>query len=378
MPSHTVKFFSSQHPGLASMSVAAGSLITVLDACLVNGFGTQTLTTLSVSSGIMTGTKTAHGYVTDQIIATSGANESQLNTEWRITSVTADTFSATATGISNVTGTGTITAKVAPAGWSKPFSGTNLAAYKSVASGATGCVLRVDDTGASTARVVGYETMSDINTGVGPFPTAAQVSGGGYWRKSGSTGLVWFLLATDKAFYFFNEVRSDALLNHSIKFFGDFSSERLADAYACALQADAVDTLDTAYIWSQIGTTGFTSVNYSHLYVPRSFTQLGSGIELVTNHCGGQASGVPASVVPYPSGASNGVVLLPISAREATSYTYRCLAWPGVYGTPQASPVTPLDVLRGVGSDGKDLLAVAPRFGGNGTGRLFIDLTGPW
>jgi hypothetical protein len=33
-------------------------------------------------------------------------------------------------------------------------------------------------------RASGYESMSDVNTGTGPFPTAAQVAGGGYWEKS--------------------------------------------------------------------------------------------------------------------------------------------------------------------------------------------------
>lgn len=65
----------------------------------------------------------------------------------------------------------------AAVGWTKAFSGTNMAAYKQSA-GSNQLYLRVDDTNATDARVVGYETMSDVNTGTGPFPTATQQSGG--------------------------------------------------------------------------------------------------------------------------------------------------------------------------------------------------------
>lgn len=379
MPSHPVKFFSSQHTGLSSMAVAAGSLISVLDACLINGFNLQTLTSLAIANNVLTGTKNAHGYVVDQVLIVAGANEAALNTEWRITSVTTNAFTAAATGMANVTGTGTITAKVAPAGWSKPFSGTNLAAYKSVASGAMGCLLRVDDTGANVARVVGYEAMTDINTGTGDFPTAAMMAGGAYWTKTNLATLKWMLIATDKAFYMLVEPRSDMLGCYSLRFFGDFPSERNADTYACALEAHTASELTSlSGLWSEFGRTGFTSGIFHRIYMPRSFNQVGSAIEAVANHSGGQDSGLTASVVPYPSGASNGIVLLPVTVREKVSYTYRCLAWPGIYATPQPKPLNHGDVLRGVGSAGHDYIALQVGMNNNDAGRVFIDMTGPW
>ena len=50
------------------------------------------------------------------------------------------------------------------AGWTKAFSGTNLAAYRQGAGSM--CYLRVDDgTGSFKVKMRGYESMTDIDTG---------------------------------------------------------------------------------------------------------------------------------------------------------------------------------------------------------------------
>jgi hypothetical protein len=93
------------------------------------------------------------------------------------------------------------------AGWTKAFSGTNLAAYKM--GGSIGHYLRVDDSGpgssgAQEARLRGFVTMSDVNTGTGPFPTVAQLSAGVIVRKSSipdSTARTWLIVADNKTLY---------------------------------------------------------------------------------------------------------------------------------------------------------------------------------
>jgi hypothetical protein len=94
----------------------------------------------------------------------------------------------------------------AAAGWTKEYTGTNLAAYRMGSGGsAVRMYLRVDDTGTTSARVRGFVSMTDVNTGVEPFPTDAQISGGGYaWKSTSadSTARPWVLIATPTAFYF--------------------------------------------------------------------------------------------------------------------------------------------------------------------------------
>jgi hypothetical protein len=93
------------------------------------------------------------------------------------------------------------------AGWTKAFSGTNLAAYKM--GGSIGHYLRVDDSGPGAggpieARVRGFVTMSDVNTGTGPFPTVSQKTNGLFVRKSAtsdSTPRPWLVVADNKTFY---------------------------------------------------------------------------------------------------------------------------------------------------------------------------------
>src|SRR5574338_427743 len=141
-----VKYFHGQMTGAPVLSGTAGSRIAVLDACLINGFEVN------------------------QVVLVAGATggAAALNGEWCVTAVSSTWIQFACPGIGDQTATGTITVKAAPSGsWSKVFSGTNKAAYKSTDPAATGCLLRVDDTSAQYAVVRGYETMTDVDTGSG-------------------------------------------------------------------------------------------------------------------------------------------------------------------------------------------------------------------
>src|SRR5574337_1832659 len=202
----TVVYFHSAMTGAPSLAGQAGTLIAVLDACLVNGFGAGTVDAVVISGGVATVTRSAgHSFEVGTVALISGATVSggSINGRQRVLAVTSSTWTFDATGLADQSATGTITAKLAPAGWTKPFSGTNLAAYKGDVTG-TGCLLRVDDTGGTVGRVVGYESMTDVNTGSGPFPTSTQISGGGSLGKSSTadaTARPWMIFADDRTFY---------------------------------------------------------------------------------------------------------------------------------------------------------------------------------
>lgn len=96
------------------------------------------------------------------------------------------------------------------AGWTKPFTGTNKAAFRnSVAAGGTGMYLRVEDAAAGTggareALCRAYATMSDVDTGTAETPTVAQLAASIVWRKSNTadaTARPWVLVADDLTFY---------------------------------------------------------------------------------------------------------------------------------------------------------------------------------
>ena len=148
----SVKYFDNTMSGAPALPSSAGSLITLLDACLVNGFDQVTLNSLVVADNVATGTVNPnHNFTmtgnTGPVILIAGATPSELNGEWRIASIPGSTtFTFITSGITNQTATGTITAKRAAAGWTKALSGTNKAAYSRTAFGVTSMLLRVDDT----------------------------------------------------------------------------------------------------------------------------------------------------------------------------------------------------------------------------------------
>jgi hypothetical protein len=236
---HKTRFFTSDMANAPVMTTGAGGIIAVLDGCLLNGFNTKTLSSLSVTSGIATATvSSGHGYSLHSVIDISGASISALNDTHRILSVPdANTFTFDATGVSNGTATGTITAIMSvPTGWTKAFSGTNKAAYKSTTS-ASGFYFRVDDSGAynnangQPAR--GYESMTDIDTGTAPFPTTAQQANFNWRRSTDASGdRLWALVADDQFFYLFVRIAAINTAN-TVMLFGDINSFDVLDAFAC-------------------------------------------------------------------------------------------------------------------------------------------------
>jgi hypothetical protein len=125
-------------------------------------------------------------------------------------------------GVVGSSGAG-ITIKQAGAGWSKPFSASTKAVFRPPAGNRR--YLRVVNAAGVNAQARGYEDMTDVDTGTGPFPTTGQdatcnvMYNVGYSSVSGAP---WFLIATDKWVIF---SLADAISpNYSVGqvFFGDF------------------------------------------------------------------------------------------------------------------------------------------------------------
>jgi len=381
-----VKFYNSTMAGAPILNGTAGSLIAVLDACLINGFNLVSLDSLVVAGGVLTGTKAGHGFVVDQVIATS-ASEPELIGEWTVRSITSSTFTADATGVSNVSGSGALSAKAAPAGWQKLYSGINKAVYKSNDPTNNGCVLRVDDTGTTAARIVGYETMSDVDTGSGPFPSAAQISGGGHWQKSyqaNTTARGWDIFADTLRFIYAGQPSLNAYADFA-HFFGQYASEKSGDGYGTLLSATATD-FSQAYAQTFIGNLGGAS--NAGGWSPRSFTQLGSSVPMtiasfMTYATSGVFSGSDNINLPdYPSPLSGGLLISkPVVVEGVAQGGFvRSLSLPGVYHSPQKlMAFSHRDKVSNIAALPNRTLMMVSAAGNSGyRGRILIDLTGPW
>lgn len=395
-PSTSVKYFHSAMPGAPVLNGTAGTLLAVLDACLVNGFGTKTADTLVVASGIATMTISSGvgALEADAVALIAGASPAGLNGEKRILTSTATAITFDATGIADQTATGTITAKLASAGWEKPFSGTNLAAYRSPDVTGTRFYLRVDDTAAQNGRVVGYESMSDINTGNYAFPTAAQMSGGLYWPKANSTASTargWTLIADSKGLWLHLHTPATGTLgvNGWIGGFGDFTSLKSGDAYSCLITGTTTDVSASNVAQStSISHVYASSLTVQGCYAARAYSGLGSAAGLVRraeSYSGSDGhSGTITSLASYPNGPDNSLILSRIAVLETTPHLRGTLR--GVLYSPQpsASAFNWLDKVAGQGSyAGRKLLAIkgdgAPANTNVGSNAgTFFDIYGPW
>lgn len=388
----TVKYFHSAMSGAPTLNGVAGSLIAVLDACLVNGFGLKTADSVTVSGGIATATfSTGHSFEPDVIALVSGATPSGLNGEKRVLTTSTNTITFDASGITDQTASGTITVKLAPAGWAKPFSGTNLAAYRSNDVTGTRMFLRVDDTGTTNARVVGYESMSDVDTGVRAFPLAVQLAGGGYWPKANAanaTARAWTVIADSRGFWLHtHSAGSNPGMAGCVWGFGDFSSYKAGDPYACALFASYLDVAASSTNNQGGAVENASPSGTAGPYAPRSFTGLGGSAQLhhlpesyfgVAVLSGAGASGVATA---YPNGPNNGLLLSRKLVAE-NNVAMRGIVR-GVFVTPQNchGSFNWRDKVDGQGTlAGRKLLAikVGPPAGTVSQGVVFFDITGPW
>lgn len=389
MATAPVKFFHSEIPGAPVLSGTAGSLIAVLDACLVNGWGLITAQSASVNGGVCT-LAFATGHVFQPLIVAlvAGAGTAAINGEQRVTATTTNTVSFPAPNVPDGPVTGTVTIKVAPAGWVKLFSGVNKAVYKPAPADASGCVVRIDDTAARYARMRAYESMTDVDTGIGPTPTDAQLSGGLYIPKSpeaNATARRWVVAASDRFVHF--AATSGAAQypeDYASVAFGDFPSLKAGDAYNFIVVGDTIDT-------SGIGSPGYNNslhkaYGFNGAYVVRSYVQSGGAIPAYLYKPGMMGdvwSGSPSSAAG-PNPISNTIDICPTLFLEGASYNgNRRGEIPGLYGIPHnlgtgfdnRQQLTPA-----IGLPGHVLITL--RIGGYPTvsqsARFALDITGPW
>lgn len=370
--------------GAPELNGLSGSLINVLDACLINGFNTRSVVSFEIEDevGTIEFGASGHGFVLHQVVAIGGATDDQYNGDWRVTAVNTTSIEVDARGVADVTVAGTLSCKTAPVGdWEKAFSGTNKAAYRSTHPDATGCLLRVDDTVGAHANVRGYETMTDIDTGAGPFPTTAQRATS-VWRKSdGNNSNIkhWVLVADGLLFYFMPRPNNQAYTNAQLHcFFGDIVSYKPADLYHAVI-ATSDSTTSSGGFTSQTLLVLLGS-NAKNFYIARSYTQVGSSTE-----CGFMAAvnstGFTGndSLPTYPSPLDNSLILSDLKLVYENSQHIRG-RMPGFLSCHQQAPLNHGDLVEDALGAGRHVILI-----GGSTGatsgifyRYALDIIGGW
>lgn len=201
------------------------------------------------------------------------------------------------------------------AGWSKPFTGANAAAFRPGAGPRH--FLNVDDSGSSAAVgkeaiVAGYETMSALATGTQVFPAAANSAA---LRKSSTADAVaraWVLIADDRTFYLFVQTGDTAGV-HFTGGFGEFYSFlSTSDAARTILLHRPVNSATGAA--DPLSTVASTAAALAGHVVPRGYPGTGAPV-LLNKHVDFVKNGSSASagqgVIPFPNPEDGGVYIGP-------------------------------------------------------------------
>ena len=273
----TVRIFRNTDFGAPAMQNAAGDFVAVADACLINGYGSQTITLTRTGSTVTATTTSPHGLLKTAKYTVAGADQAEYNGEFSIIVTGASSFTYEIVGTPVSPATGTITGSLASAGWSTQFTAANKRVYQQGGVN-NGFSLRIDDTATNNARVVCYESMSDIDTGVNATPTNVQVAGGGYWAKhSAAVDVDWFILATEE--FMFYGTRSSTTVDNDwqIYYYGDFASKLAGDSYNTAILISTT-TSPTSSSHFQAVNSLLATTSIGHYYV-RDYTQLISSLQ---------------------------------------------------------------------------------------------------
>lgn len=345
----TVRVYRSSEFGAPVLDGLAGSLINVMDACLVNGFGMLTITSLTQIDGVATAvTDSPHLYVNSPKVTIAGAVQPEYNGEVTATVTGSNTFTFPVSSATPSPATGTLTTARASAGFTKAHQGTNLAAYRQPLSGANGFYYRVDDGGGQYARVVGYETMSSISVGENPFPTESQVAGGLYAYKSvaaSSVGRPWMLVTNGSLFYLLLNPNSDSgWISAQMLVFGDITSYRGGDAYA-TLIVGSPSASATANAFSTLSVSAATALHPGH-FMARSYNQTGAAVTVGKSSDAAKSTGgvgMGKTGLTYPSPVDGALYSAEVYISEPVTSALRGVL-PGLQNPLHSRPLLPGDI----------------------------------
>lgn len=267
-------------------------------------------------------------------------------------------------------------------GWTKTYTGTNLAAYTQ-GTGSNGFKLAVDDTNSGYTKVRGYEAMTNVTTGTNPFPTIAQQAAATYcWHKSDSaTTRPWIAWGNERCLSL--AIDTTGVVNTAgmvLYQFGDVFSEAATDPYCTIMRGSTVTTVtitDGSAGWKKDAINGTNSNGY----IAR--LQSGSGAALPIGFGGDNYKGdsylfgvayggVP---LPYPNPRNGGAYLSPIFVHTYNDLVGRLM---GTWEICHNKPFAHLDTFDGVGAlAGKSFIAINVR-GDPNAGQIAVETSNTW
>ena len=388
-----IKLFHSGQAGAPSLTGQNGSLIALFDALLVNGYNAVSVTSITRVGGVATvQTDVAHGFKSGESALISGATEAAYNIDAVVSVIDLTHFTYQVAGEPASPATGSVTVKRAPAGFSKAFSATNKAAYRPNNTDGTRPYLQVIDDGSTAgaareAKVRGYLTMTDVDTGGEPFPTAAQAGNGLYAHKSctvDSTDRPWTMVTDGDTVYFqacmdrnpSTRIATDGYIWWLA--FGDFIPTRPNDPFTAFIAANNLQngqqspSNTNGLFWA---TSRNTNPSNNCCYSVRSYAQtIGAANMAMMGHGWDQSAIGSAEIVKYPHQPDNGFLMTPVMCVQGGVFRGRM---PGIFEPLQGRCLSQFDTIENVdGYPGRTFLALIGVGASSNTGMLMFDITG--
>ena len=401
--STSVKYISSTAPGAPVLSAAAGSLSSILDACLVDGFGLVSVTSVVVTSGVALANVSSHSFEKYAVALMIGSTVPALNGEKRVLSVAPTTFTFDATGVANGTySAGPITAKIAPLGWITHRTSTNKRMFKSPNVLSNGIKLRIDDTNthlywnaslntAGTLRAQALVSIAYDDTTIDAY-TGTDT----YWPKQNSstatTARPWVIIGDDRGFFFYSMVNS-VTSSGTCYYFGEFTNPTLTnDNFATLIMGY---NQSAGVVGNTAGSTPGNSAKsvgsslysmgvhgYTNVMLARSYSQLGGAVASVVYGSGLSAySGLGG--LPFPNPADFGLYFC--DKLQIVEGALACMrgTLPGFNQVLHTRPLGNLVLADNVPSaPGRVYLAIqgqaTPLDSTTQIGEAMLDIVGPW
>lgn len=395
-----IKVYTSLQQGAPTINGVTGSLITALDAILVDGYGQVNVSSITRSGTTATvTTATAHGLATGDVALIAGAAETDYNGEFVVTITGATTFTYDVVGSPSTPATGTITSKRAPGGFTKAFAGTNKAVYRSNDLSSRRHYFRILDDGttaggAREARLWGYVTMADVDTGTDMYPTTGQYPNGFFCQKSdaaNSNGRHWVLITDGKTVYHFAYIGSDATSgditapgsNMSAFGFGDAIEFKPGDAYLSWVTGNAAANQLSGAQYSGLFNSvssfsmGSPGTSNAMIITSRDFTAVAGARPAQMFATGLNTSMGVITNISYPHVIDNGFYMAPALLIQGSPSLIRG-RMPGIFEPLHSTCFPNTQIIENVqGYTGRKFMMLWGKHS-SGIGAIVVDITGPW
>ncbi len=273
------------------------------------------------------------------------------------------------------------------AGWTKPYANAaNVGCYRNATTGGgTGTYYRIDDTGEQYSRIIGYESMTDLNTGDFAFPTEAQIPGGLYVRKLHQTPFTninnngkWHVVADEHSAHVFLHISTYSTSFSYYFFIGDIISFAAADAYKGYIIADTGTSSSYSNTMSQVGANTISQGHYIARDVTGLQQSISSGMQGNLGICDGYLGYGGSSIHEFPNPVDGNLVITNVFITQNTPQAVRGMI-PGLKAPCHRKPFTHLMQHTGDGDlAGKTFLVMNTGYSTNSPAQVMVEITDTW